>query len=296
MMRLFAIALENGIEEERVHEIIRRRRLVPDESMAEIENWPWPVKIYTLSKFAIVRDGKPLVFSRKVQKKTLELLKALIALGGEDVRAEQVTDLLWPDADGDSAHNSFKMTVSRLRQLIGSDSVTYKEGRISINNSSVWLDSSAFYRICEKVDTAWKRIKPLSDRDKDTKKRIEEAIALYEKGINMYKGIFLPDDTITWAISLRERLRGRFLKLISGLGEYYEQKGKLTTAVEVYLKGIEADNLREEFYQRLMLCYHKLGQQAEALNVYNLCKSELSSGLGIAPSKMTESILSTIKK
>ena len=296
MMRLFAIALENGIEEERVHEIIRRRRLVPDESMAEIENWPWPVKIYTLSKFAIVRDGKPLVFSRKVQKKTLELLKALIALGGEDVRAEQVTDLLWPDADGDSAHNSFKMTVPRLRQLIGSDSVTYKEGRISINNSSVWLDSSAFYRICEKVDTAWKRIKPLSDRDKDTKKRIEEAIALYEKGINMYKGIFLPDDTITWAISLRERLRGRFLKLISGLGEYYEQKGKLTTAVEVYLKGIEADNLREEFYQRLMLCYHKLGQQAEALNVYNLCKSELSSALGIAPSKMTESILSTIKK
>ncbi|MEW6600991.1 MAG: BTAD domain-containing putative transcriptional regulator [Nitrospirota bacterium] len=296
MMRLFAIALENGIEEEQVHEIIRRRHLVPDESIEEIENWPWPVKIYTLGKFSIIRDGKPVVFSRKVQKKTLELLKAVIALGGEDVRAEQVTDLLWPDADGDSAHNSFKMALSRLRQLIGNDAVIYQEARISINRSLVWSDSSAFYGICEKVDTEWRRIKTLSEREKDTKRRTEEAIELSEKAIRMYKGGFLPDETVTWTVSLRERLRGRFLKLVAGLGEYYEQKGKLKTAVDVYLKGIEADRLREEFYQRLMLCYQKLGQQAEAINIYNLCRAELSSGLGITPSRMTESIYTSITK
>jgi DNA-binding SARP family transcriptional activator len=296
MMRLFAIALDNGIEEEQVHEIIRRRRLVPDESMEEIENWPWPVKIYTLGKFVIMRDGKQVSFTRKVQKKTLELLKALIALGGEDVRAEQITDLLWPDADGDAAHNSFKMTLSRLRQLIGNDSVMYQEGKAGINKSLVWTDSHAFYRICERVDAEWKGLKKLNERDKDAKRRTEEAIALSEKAISMYRGTFLPDDSAAWTVSLRERLRNRFLKLVAGLGEHYEHKGKLKTAVDVYLKGIEADRLREEFYQRLMLCYQKLGQQAEAVSTYNLCRAELSSGLGIEPSRMTESIYASIRK
>lgn len=296
MMRLFAIALQNGIEEEQVYEIIRRRRLVPDTSMADIENWPWPVKIYTLGKFMIIRDGNPVIFSRKVQKKTLELLKAVIALGGEDVGADQVTDSLWPDADGDSAHNSFKMALSRLRHLIGNDTVLYQEGKISINRSLVWTDSSAFYSKYEKVDAEWKRIRTLGERDKDARRRTEEAIELFEKAINMYKGTFLPDENVTWTVSLRERLRGRFLKLVAGLGEHYERKGKLKTAVDVYLKGIEADRLREEFYQHLMLCYQKLGQQAEAINIYNLCRAELSSGLGIAPSKMTESILSSIRR
>jgi ATP/maltotriose-dependent transcriptional regulator MalT/DNA-binding SARP family transcriptional activator len=296
MMRLFAIALDNGIEEEQVHEIIRRRRLVPDESMAEIENWPWPVKIYTLGKFVIKRDGKQVSFTRKVQKKTLELLKAVIALGGEDVRAEQITDLLWPDADGDSAHNSFKMTLSRLRQLIGSDAVIYQEGRTSINKSLVWTDSRAFYRMCDRVENEWKSIKKLKGREKDAKRRTEEAIALFEKALGMYRGTFLPDDATAWALLLRERLRNRYLKIVAGLGEHYEHKGKLKTAVDVYLKGIEADRLTEEFYQRLMLCYQKLGQQAEAISIYNLCRAKLSSGLGIEPSRMTESIYASIRK
>ena len=296
MMRLFAIALENGIEQEQVHEIIRRRHLIPDASMSEIENWPWPVKIHTLGRFAIIRSGRPIVFSRKVQKKTLELLKAVIALGGEDVREEQITDLLWPDADGDSAHNSFKMALSRLRQLIGNDSVMYQEGRISMNNRHVWVDSSAFYRTAEKVEAGWKKIKALNEKEKDAKQKTAEALELYEKAIGMYRGPFLPDDSIMWTVSLRERLRTRFLKLVAELGEYYERKGKLKTAVEVYLRGIEADRLSEEFYQRLMLCYQKMGQQAEAIAVYNRCKAELSSGLGITPSKMTESIYSSIRR
>jgi DNA-binding SARP family transcriptional activator len=64
----------------------------------------------------------------------------------------------------------------------------------------------------------------------------------------------------------------------------------------VYQRGIEADRLREEFYQRLMLCNQKMGQQAEAIAVYNRCRAELSYGLGVSPSNMTESILAAVRK
>ena len=48
-------ALEEGIEVEYVQEIIRRRRLVPENPPVHLESWPWPLKVYTLGQFVIYR-------------------------------------------------------------------------------------------------------------------------------------------------------------------------------------------------------------------------------------------------
>jgi hypothetical protein len=42
--------------------------------------------------FRLLVDGKPVSFSGKVQKKSLEMLKCLVSLGGKEVRKEQLTD------------------------------------------------------------------------------------------------------------------------------------------------------------------------------------------------------------
>jgi LuxR family maltose regulon positive regulatory protein len=296
VLPLYARALEAGIEVEYVQEIIAARKLVPDGSMIEIENWPWPVKVYTLGRFALQTDGKPVAFSRKVQKKTLELLKAAIALGSEQVREEQIIDLLWPDAEGDAGHSAFKTTLARLRQLIGVEAVVYQDGRITLDPSRVWSDAAAFLRTSERVEREWKELKDLGERDRSAKERTAKAARDLERAIGLYGGPFVPDDAIAWTVSLRERLRTRLLKLVSTLADHYEQKGRWKTAAEVYQKGIEADKLREEFYQRLMLCYQKMGQQSEAIAVYNCCRAELSYGLGVVPSSMTESIIASIRK
>ncbi|MBI5205938.1 MAG: hypothetical protein HZA11_13575, partial [Nitrospirae bacterium] len=138
MAILCAIALENGIETEYVEMLIRKRNLLPEKP---VENWPYPIKIYTLGRFEIWIDGKPLEFFGKVQKKPLEMLKAIIDMGGEDVPVEKIADKLWPDAEGDMAHSSFEMTLSRLRKLIGSKSIELKGGMASLNPRMVWVDA-----------------------------------------------------------------------------------------------------------------------------------------------------------
>lgn len=137
MSMLCAKALEHGIETEYVEMLIRKRNLMPEKS---VENWPYPVKIYTLDRFEILIDGKPLEFSGKVQKKPLEMLKTIIDTGGEDVPVEKIADKLWPDADGDKAHSNFEMTLSRLRKLIGGKSIELKGGMVSLNPRMVWVD------------------------------------------------------------------------------------------------------------------------------------------------------------
>ena len=126
--RLCIKALEEGIEVPYVQEIIRKRRLIPEKPPLHLENWPWPVKIRTLGRFELFKNGNPFNFPGKAQKKPLLLLKALIALGGKDVDEERLTDILWPEADGDQAYSALTTTLSRLRQLMGEKGLRFRPG------------------------------------------------------------------------------------------------------------------------------------------------------------------------
>jgi LuxR family maltose regulon positive regulatory protein len=282
--RLCAKALEAGIEVEFVQDIIRKRHLRPEASTIVGESWPWPFKIYTLGRFELVKDGEPVRFSGKVQQKPLALLKALIAFGGKDVAEEQITDALWPDADGDLAHRSFEMAVYRLRKLMGHDGIIQlQERRLTLDAGMCWVDVRALEEL-------------LSDVGKGVTEKGGKVLRNLEKAIDVYKGHFLPSDVAhPWVLSYRERLRSKFHRLIMKLGAYLEQAKQWENAAEVFQRGIEVDNRTEEFYQQLMVCYLQLGRRAEAMTVYELCRSILSSTLGISPSPRTEELYQAIK-
>ena len=74
-------SLEAGIEVEYVKSLIRRRKVKPDSPPVQIDDWPWPIKVYTLGRFAILNDNEKVIFPKKAKKKPLALLKA--------------TDILW---------------------------------------------------------------------------------------------------------------------------------------------------------------------------------------------------------
>jgi DNA-binding SARP family transcriptional activator len=238
-----------------------------------------------LGHFAIIKEDEPVQFSRKVQQKPLSMLKALIAFGGKDVREDQISDYLWPEADGDMAHRSFKTTLYRLRQLIGDEKVIQlREGRLTLDGRYCWVDVWAFEHVLEEAGTYWKD--GLMDR----------AVQLTEKAIQMYKGPFLVKGTEQpWTISMREHLRSKFLETVLKLGSYWQQDQQWEKTIECYQRGLEVDDLSEEFYQGLMNCYQHLGQKTKALSVYNRCKRILSSTLGIEPSPKTEAIYQSIK-
>jgi DNA-binding SARP family transcriptional activator len=91
-------------------------------------------------------------------------------------------------------------------------------------------------------------------------------------------------------LAMRERLRGRVLRLWLALGRIQEQGSHWDEALAFYQRGVELDNLAEEFYRRLMICHRERGQQAEALNAYRRCREMLSVVLGVKPSAETEAV------
>lgn len=275
-------ALDAGIEVSYVQDLVRKNSLFPEGTPIEIENWPWPLKIYTLGRFGIVRDEKPIRFSGKVQQRPLSLLKALIAFGGRSVSRYQINDALWPDADGDAAHTAFSTTLHRLRQLIGYEKAVHvQEGKITLDARYCWVDAWAFERLLTQADDLYH------------KDQTEKAIELMQKAINMYHGHFLEEEQ-PWAITLREHLRNRFMQNVKKLGVYREDMGQWDQAIKCYGRGLEVDDLAEELYQRLMICYRHLGFRSDAFSVYQRCRKTLTAALGIAPSPETRAIYESL--
>ncbi len=281
---LYAKALEHKMEPEYVKGLIRRLALPPPMDFTgpalSTEDWPYPVKVYTLGRFEIIKDDEPLVFSGKVQKKPLEMLKAVITLGGTNVPANQLTDTLWPDADGDLARKSFEVTLSRLRQLLGSENpIRYSGGQLSIDPLFCRVDSLVLEKALAKINT--------SSGDHVT--------GLCEMAITLYKGPFLPTDIdLLFAARRREMLKNGVLRMIIKAGRSLEQSGQWEKAAEYYMKGVETDEFAEVFYQRLMVCFRELGDDAEAVRTYRRCCGILRDNLGIEPSRQTEAIYASI--
>jgi DNA-binding SARP family transcriptional activator len=240
------------------------------------------LKIFALGRFSVVRDSEPIRFARKAQHRPLQLLKALIALGGREIAMARLAAILWPDAEGDAAHNAFEIALHRLRRLIGVDkALVLHDGLLGLDNQYCWVDVWAFEQATSQTEAL------LKSPNKDT----DELANLCASVTALYHGHFLGrEPPEPWSISLRERLRSKFLRHLIDMAQFWEQTGRHEAAILCYQKGLEIDDLAEIFYQRLMICYLHQGRRGEALAVYRRCRATLSLILGVPPAPATEAI------
>ncbi|MBI3530354.1 MAG: hypothetical protein HY067_20605 [Betaproteobacteria bacterium] len=269
LAELLPSALELGIETDTARTLIRECRLDPPAHTSD--TWSWPVKVYTLGRFEILIDEKPLGFGRKTPKRTLALLKALIALGGTDVSEQKLIDSLWPDQEADAAVESLAAALHRLRRLLGgNDLIRQNGGLLSLNAQRTFVDAWAF--------------------EAGTDDPAKRGLAL-----KLYGGNFLHGDNEPWTASLRERLRGKFVRTVENACLDFESSGQWQEAIELYVRGIGTDDLIEPFYRGLMRCYSNLGRHAEAAGAFRRLRQTLSVTLGTRPSAESQRLFETLR-
>ncbi|WP_076999946.1 BTAD domain-containing putative transcriptional regulator [Variovorax sp. KK3] len=274
---LLHLAIAHGIELELVRGLIRRWRIEPPSQ--ELPHWPWPVRVRTLGGFELRVDDRPVEFGRKAPRKTLALLKAVVARGGAAPEGV-LLDTFWPDETGDAAARSLAAAVRRLRGLLGTDdAVVQQGGQLSLDRALVWVDAWAFERVL-----ATARAKAAADGT-----ALGEALALY-------RGAFLAEEEgESWPVAQRERLRGKFIQAVADHASALEHAQRPEEAIAFYLRGLEADDVVEPFYQGLMRCYHRLDRLPEAVSAYRRLKQTLSVTLSLPPSAGTEKLYRSLR-
>ena len=275
--RLAAYALEHDIEPEFVRALIEHNGLLapPEAGPA----WPFRLRVRVLRGFELIRDGQPMHFTGKAQQRPLDLLKLIVALGGRDVDSQHITAALWPDADGAAAKTSFDTTLFRLRKLIDVDNaVLLAAGKVSLSSAVAWTDVWALENALAAA------------QDKTRSESATAAANLARRLLDAYPGHLLGSEEHAWIARPRDALRARFVRTLLGLGETLERHRDWATSIDVYRRGLEADNLAEPFYRGLMRALAATGDQAEALNAFRRCRELLSIVLGVKPSAETDSL------
>ncbi|MGH6629438.1 MAG: AfsR/SARP family transcriptional regulator, partial [Burkholderiales bacterium] len=225
----------------------------------------------------------PVEFSSKGPGRPMELLKVLVALGGQNVRSDQLADALWPRVDADYAHKSFTTTLHRLRRIFDDDdTLILRDTRLSLEPRLVWMDTWALDQLLAELDGALR----------DSRARADPVLrALAEEALALYRGPFLPDESEQPSfIACREQIRGKLLRCLTRVARWWEDNGMPEAAIDCYLRCIDADGLCEAFYRNVMLCYQRRGEQADALATYERLRTVLSTRLKVMPSAETQAV------
>jgi ATP/maltotriose-dependent transcriptional regulator MalT len=290
MGRLCATGLRQAIAVDQTRLLITTGRVAPPAAALRLRLWPWAFEVTTLGGFALRRGSAPIEFSARGPGRPVELLKMLVSMGGQNVRADHLADALWPHVDADYAHKSFTATLHRLRRIFdGDDTLRLSDGRLSLNDSLFRLDTWVLDHLLAEIERGLRTV-AAAGPDSALHGLVDELLCVY-------RGPFLPDEDEQPAyIAAREQLRARLLRAITRCARRWEERGHGEAAVDCYLRCIDADELCEALYRNLMLCHQRQGDLADALATYDRLQAVLAARLKCAPSPETQAIRASLRR
>lgn len=273
-----AEALEAGIEEDTVVEMINRWHLTPPDAETVSARWPWPIRIYALGRFEILCDGKALTFSAKTPRKPLELLSLLICTGRTGISRERVAETLWHDSDGDLALQALNTSLHRLRKLLGNnETVVQKGGQLLLNRNFCWVDSWHFQWQAQPIEPAI--------RQAGTENAIAHALALYQ-------GPFTTgQEHLSMAIDYSSQLRKQWLGVIAAAIPLFVES-KMDKETRSFLQqALAKDETAAAAFSIMVRDFNKNGRNYQALAILNQCRRLLAEQ-GIVYGRKTMAFLS----
>ena len=285
MAELMQHALEQDIEVDFVRRLVERRRLLPATPPYHLATWPWRYRIRAFGTFQLEVASESATGRRRRSGRPLELLKALVAAGGEHVKLDHLADALWPRVDSDYAHRSLTTTLHRLRKMLGDDAaVIVEDGRLSLNRRLFWVDTWAFDQIRTQTTALIAANAPP-----------DALIAAARRALGVYVGPLLASDADeAWSIEPFEHRRNQLLRLITTTCQVLEKTGQIESGIDLYRHALECEPHAEALYRRLMVALKESGRKGEAIEVYHACKTSLLAHLNTPPSPATTDIYQSL--
>lgn len=270
MSRAAYTALERGLETDYVRRLVRSSALLHPVDKPRLDDWPWYVRVFTLGRFAIVRNGERIEFKRKAQRVPSRLLQAIIAFGGRQVPESRVVDALWPESEGDAGINALTTAIHRLRQLIGEDAVTRQDGKLTLNAALVGVD-------------AWE-LEQLMAAARQEPASAASVGSFVEKVRRLYQRPFLDSEPdAIWAADYRERLHAASIRALTARLAVAIEQGDWAGAAALGTLGLHVDDCVETFHQALIRAHLARHDPSAAVLAYQCCQRVLAAKLRMSP-------------
>jgi class 3 adenylate cyclase/DNA-binding SARP family transcriptional activator len=238
-------------------------------------------RVGLVGSFGLDLDGAPVAEAALGSRKARTLLKLLAVRRGRLVPMDTIVDVLWPDTPPAKAVENVATLISRLRAIVGTD--VLDGGRSGYRllipaGCHVDLDEAELLAVEaeHRLDAGQPALAATAagralDLLGDGRVLQEEADAAWADEANRIAARLLRRASVA---AWRSRL---------ALGDV---RGALAAARHA----VDADPLDEEAHRAVMLAYHRLGEQGEALAAYKQLRDVLVEELGADPGAETEEL------
>jgi len=251
--------------------------------------------IALLGPVTVLLDGQPVSFG---YDKLRALLAYLALEAAQPVRRDKLAGLLWPDQTNQSALDSLRQALSRLRQTLGdrqSPQPVLLIERETVQmplSSEVWVDVQAFQDTLTR--TSRHRHRHPQACEPCTQQR--------RQACDAYRGDFLTDLSLPdsdlfedWTTAWRERLSQQAVEAFTQLIDYDERQGDDPLLRNTILSLLKLDPWNETGHAAWMSLLARSGQRAEAVSHYQKVRQTLYDELGIEPSPALSGVYEKIK-
>ncbi|MFF4079452.1 BTAD domain-containing putative transcriptional regulator [Streptomyces sp. NPDC001777] len=214
------------------------------------------------------RNGEALPSGSPQQR---ALLTALLLREGRTATAAELIDAIWGDEPPSQALAAIRTYASRLRKVLGQQTLISDAGGYAIRADRDALDVNVVRDLAAEAEKA----RAGGDR--------AQARALLGKALGLWDGEALASVPGPYAENQRTRLEEWRLQLTETRLDLDLEVGSHAEAVSELTALTAAHPLRERLRELLMIALYRSGRQAEALAVYADTRRLLADELGVDP-------------
>ncbi|MGE5674969.1 MAG: BTAD domain-containing putative transcriptional regulator [Mycobacterium leprae] len=269
--------------------------LLAEQGIPNPENHPgFTLRLRTLGEFQVWRGNQEVARKEWQREKARQLLQVLITYRRRLLQKEQIIDLLWPEADAETAGRDFKVALNALVTALEPNRSARSGSFYILRSGSAygldpaagfWLDADEFERLAT-------RGLALAEAGQEA-----EAADALQRATDLYRGDFLQDLPYEdWCLEERERLQVLYLRAAQWLGSQAAAKGEYEACIRICEQILARDPCWEEAFRLLMMSHYRLGNRAMALRTYDKCVQNLEAELGIAPMPATIQLYQRIRR
>ena len=205
------------------------------------------------------------------------------------VTRDALAEALWPSGPPPSWDASLSSIVSKLRTLLAGAglcagaSIEAGGGCYELLlPTGTWIDHEVASDAIHEAETSLKRGDPAAAYG-------PSAVAHH-----IARRPFLPGEEGRWFERRREKLAAILVRALECRARVYLWNEEYPLAVEAARDAVTFRPFRESGYRLLMRAHAAAGNAAEALRVYEACRTLMSRELGVTPSPQTKAVHSEL--
>ncbi len=241
-----------------------------------------------MGNFQVWRENSAISSKEWGRDKTIQLFQYLLtARHRRALHKEQIADRLWEELD--NVNQTFKVALHGVNKVLEPNRKSRTEPRYvqrqgityQLDLKDIWIDVAAVEELIKIGNDA------LTTHQ-------SEAIIAYQKALDLYQGIYLPNRLYEdWSSAERERIQLLILNTYISLGELLLATNPVES-IRLAQQALLLDATWEEAYRLQMDAYLKKGNRPMAIKTFRQCEEVLQKEFGIAPLPETKALIKKI--